>query len=87
MKLFTSDLQLHFHKLFLLKLFTQKSELTRNMRAGLGVYVSTVTKDRQLGICPCLAPTKHKRLEVIIWQLRLPAADIPTRIVITAPAQ
>ena len=57
------------------------------MRAGFGVYVSTVTKDRQLGICPCLAPTKHKRLEVIIWQLRLPAADIPTRIVITAPAQ
>ena len=41
-------------------------ELTRKMRAGLGVKVSTVISERASGKWPCLAPTKHSRDEVMM---------------------
>ena len=43
-----------------------KNTLTKKMRAGSGVLFSSETNDRQLGMCPLRAPTKHRRLDVMI---------------------
>ena len=59
---------------------THDQLLTKKMSAGFGVYESTVIKDRASGKCPCLAPTKHSRLDVMMWQLRPPKAAMATSI-------
>ena len=53
-------------------------ELTKNINEGLGRFFSIVIRDKKSGKWPWRAPTKQRRLDVIIWQLKLPRADVAT---------
>ena len=58
--------------------FFMKFAPTKNIRDGFGRLLSIVIKLRQSGKCPWRAPTKQSREEVMMWQLKLPRADVAT---------
>ena len=56
---------------------------TRKIKEGAGVNLSTLIRASISGKCPCRAPTKHNREDVIMWTDNPPNAAIATAIGIT----